>query len=110
MIILIAEDTAEVRRMYVRRFKLLGHEVLEAKNGEEAWQILRTTEKVDLLVTDKDMPVMGGLELCLNIKESGIKIKIVMVSGREKPENLPEDVVFLYKPAMPKEILEAVKV
>ena len=46
----------------------------------EAWDII-TTQKIDCLVTDIDMPVMNGIELIRKMKENNYDIKTIMVSG-----------------------------
>ena len=45
----------------------LGHEVLEAGDGEEAWAILQA-EPVRVVVSDWVMPKLDGLELCQRIR------------------------------------------
>jgi CheY-like chemotaxis protein len=60
-VILVVEDNDDVRDLYVGelapRFV-----VLEAWNGAEALEILRS-RSVDLVITDVHMPVMNGVEL-----------------------------------------------
>ena len=41
----------------------LGHEVVEAVDGAEAWKML-AQEPVRVVVSDWSMPTMDGLELC----------------------------------------------
>lgn len=50
-----------------RALKRLGHEVIEAKNGREAWDVLER-EPVRLVVSDWVMPETDGLELCRRIR------------------------------------------
>jgi signal transduction histidine kinase/ActR/RegA family two-component response regulator len=57
---LVVEDEAVNRLALARGLRKLGHEVLEACNGEEALRQL-ALERVDVVVMDVQMPVMDGL-------------------------------------------------
>ena len=57
---LVVEDEAINRLALARGLRKLGHEVVEANNGEEALRQL-ALEKVDVVVMDVQMPVMDGL-------------------------------------------------
>ncbi|MBI4914949.1 MAG: GAF domain-containing protein [Acidobacteria bacterium] len=62
--ILVVEDEAEVRRIVLEVLAGLGYRVLEASDGVEALEQLRSgTARVDLVITDVIMPRMGGREL-----------------------------------------------
>ena len=55
--------------MVIRQALLrLGHEVLEARDGREAWKILQR-EPVRVIVSDWQMPEADGLELCRRIRK-----------------------------------------
>jgi len=60
--ILVCEDEAVNRRALSRMLRRMGHEVLLAEDGERALEVL-AAERVDLLITDIEMPVMRGDEL-----------------------------------------------
>lgn len=53
-----------------------------AYNGQHAWEILQS-QKVDLVISDLKMPVMGGMELCQMIREMYDDIIIVFLSAYE---------------------------
>ena len=55
-------------------------EILEASNGKQALQILRT-QTIDLLLTDIKMPHMNGLELSRRAKEENEQLRVVIFSG-----------------------------
>ena len=62
--ILLVDDEPEVRRLLERMLGHLGYRVLPAQNGPEALTVLaQHPEPVHLLVTDLQMPGMGGREL-----------------------------------------------
>lgn len=67
--ILIAEDSKFFRRQVANFLKSSAYEVLEAEDGVDAWNVLqKEQDKVDLLVTDIEMPNMTGFELCEKIR------------------------------------------
>jgi len=57
--ILVVEDDAPLRQYVVSELERLGYRVLQAPNGMEALQIIRSDETIDLLFTDVVMP--GGI-------------------------------------------------
>jgi sigma-B regulation protein RsbU (phosphoserine phosphatase) len=67
MKVLAVEDDAVARAVLRQALRRLGHEVLEAGDGEEAWTILQN-EPVRVIVSDWVMPTLDGLELCQRIR------------------------------------------
>jgi sigma-B regulation protein RsbU (phosphoserine phosphatase) len=63
MQILVAEDDGVSRVVLSTKLKELGHEVLEARDGSEAWA-RHQEEHNRLIITDWMMPGMDGGELC----------------------------------------------
>jgi len=68
--ILLSEDTEDLRQYIMKILTNLGHEVIAARNGLEAWRILNKEKDIDILVSDIMMPEMDGYELLGNIRES----------------------------------------
>src|SRR5690554_4379856 len=52
----------------------------EAKNGQQAWELLKNNE-YDLLITDIKMPVMNGLELLEKLREEDNHIICILLTG-----------------------------
>lgn len=69
MKILLAEDDPITRLVYSRALAHCGYEVVVAENGEEAWGLLHS-EPIQILISDWEMPVINGLELCRKLKSS----------------------------------------
>ena len=69
MKILAVEDDAVSRTVLRQALRQLGHEVVEASDGEKAWKLL-ATESVRVVVSDWTMPRMDGLELCRRIRQA----------------------------------------
>jgi two-component system, response regulator YesN len=53
---------------------------LTARNGEEALRIV-ASERIDLILTDVEMPVMDGCELVARVKEQYPTMRIVVMTG-----------------------------
>jgi len=66
--ILLAEDNPTNRILALRILEKRGHKVLVAENGKEAVDLLEQHE-VDLVLMDVQMPVMGGFEATVAIRE-----------------------------------------
>jgi sigma-B regulation protein RsbU (phosphoserine phosphatase) len=67
--ILIADDSRVSRSVLTRTLNKLGHQVLVAVNGTEAWAAFQK-EPVSLLISDWLMPEMNGVELCRAIRKN----------------------------------------
>lgn len=67
MNILAVEDDILARKIICRSLRRLGHEVIEAADGEEAWTHLQAGN-VRVVVCDWMMPRLDGLELCRRIR------------------------------------------
>jgi DNA-binding response OmpR family regulator len=66
--ILIVEDEASLRKMFVEKMRHEGLEVIEAKDGKEGLA-LALKEHPDLISLDLNMPVMDGLTMLKNLRE-----------------------------------------
>jgi sigma-B regulation protein RsbU (phosphoserine phosphatase) len=65
--ILAVEDDILARKIICRSLRRLGHEVIEAADGEEAWALLQA-DGIRVVVCDWMMPRLDGLELCRRIR------------------------------------------
>ena len=70
MKILVIEDDAVARAVLRQALLRLGHDVVEAGDGEAAWKILQS-EPVRVIVSDWLMPGMDGLEFCRRLRARG---------------------------------------
>ena len=68
MKILIAEDEPVDREILIQALRQLGHEVIVAENGREAWDIFQEREDTQVVISDWLMPNLDGLELCRRIR------------------------------------------
>lgn len=67
--ILVAEDSASIRKFITLALKLRGYQVITAVDGMEAMEKL-PNEDIDLLITDLNMPNIDGYKLISNIRNS----------------------------------------
>ena len=89
--ILIVEDEIQILDLLLIIFELEGYEVLSAKNGSEALRISRELNP-DLLVLDKRLPDMDGVDVCSLLKsdEKTSHQKILMLSGLSQDYDIKE--------------------
>ena len=83
MKILDVDDSSTMRRIIKNTLQRLGYEdILEAEHGVQAWEILDSTQNVQVLITDWNMPEMNGLELVKKVRsdERYKDIPIIMVT------------------------------
>src|SRR5438105_12302276 len=65
--ILVVDDEPQIRRVLRSTLTTQGYVITEAKTGEEALESLRK-ERPDLVLLDMNMPGMGGVETCREIR------------------------------------------
>jgi CheY-like chemotaxis protein len=88
--VLVVEDDEDVRDLLHTLLGILGHEVREATNGEEALQILRDGWRPDLIVLDLMMPVMNGWAFRAEQRriEGAGDIPVIVLSARRADGDL----------------------
>jgi two-component system, cell cycle sensor histidine kinase and response regulator CckA len=112
--VLIAEDEDAVRALTTRILRKRGYHVLEAKHGVEALDIARTHEgRIDLLLTDVVMPMLGGRELGEMLMRARPDVKVLFMSGYTGDallqRGLLEGSKFLEKPFTPNSLAAKVR-
>jgi PAS domain S-box-containing protein len=90
--ILLIDDEEMVLEAGLRMLRILGYEVLLAKNGKEAIEIFRENAGVvSLVILDMIMPKMSGAETYEKLKEIRKDVKVLISSGYSM-NGLPERV------------------
>ena len=69
--ILVADDVEENREILILILERKGHEVVPAVNGEEALNIIKERDDLDVVLLDIRMPVMDGLQALRAIRALG---------------------------------------
>src|ERR1700678_3247087 len=86
MRILIAEDDDASRMVLEAAVRQLGYVSVAARDGAEAWRLFQDA-KIDVVISDKLMPGMDGIELCKHIRSlpgSGYPYFIFLTSFSDK--------------------------
>ena len=81
--LLVADDSETVLLMLQRRLEMEGYEVVTASDGFEALERLNTAAsgQPDVILLDAMMPNMSGIEVLEQLRESGSKIPVLMISA-----------------------------
>jgi signal transduction histidine kinase len=80
--VLLVEDEPVVRELAVATLREKGYTVVEAVNGEEGLRLARQHDgKIDLVLADVVMPVMGGKEMADALRTSHPDTKVLFTSG-----------------------------
>jgi len=102
--VLLVEDEPAVRELAAFTLREKGYTVLEAVNGEEGLRTARQHDgKIDLVLTDVIMPVMGGKEMADALHASHPDTKVLFTTGYTEDAIghhgvLRPGIVFLQKP------------
>jgi len=89
---MVVDDFSTMRRIVRKILKdLQFQEIIEAENGAEAFELLKTN-KVDLIVSDWNMPTMTGLELLKRVRaDDRFKgLPFLLVTAEAQKENIIE--------------------
>jgi two-component system cell cycle sensor histidine kinase/response regulator CckA len=112
--ILVVEDEDPVRVIVSRTLQYEGYEVLGARDGKEALDILEEVGgAVSLVLTDIVMPNMGGGQLARELKRRYRDLPLIWMSGHPRETELHNsevgpDQIFLHKPVAPGVLLDVV--
>lgn len=78
--ILVVDDEAALRDPLAAFLSKQGHNVVTAADGYEALARIQQ-EKIDLILTDLLMPNMTGVELIAAVRERGLSLPIIAMTG-----------------------------
>lgn len=111
--VLLVEDEDPVRLFGARALRSKGYKVIEARTGEAALELLRTTT-FDLLIRDMVMPKVGGAEVIKAARAADPSLPVICISGytqesiAREVESI-ENMHFLAKPFSLKQLAGTVK-
>ncbi len=111
--VLLVDDEPMVRRVLARALEQAGYRVDTRKNGQEALESIRGGEP-DAMITDIEMPVMTGRELCEQIHQDFpdrrfpifVATSLTSVEHRDWSDAIP-NLSFLEKPVSARKLLRA---
>ncbi|MEO2209485.1 response regulator transcription factor [Paenibacillus amylolyticus] len=110
--VLVVDDEPDIRDVIHVYLRNEGYQVIEATNGEEALNIIKTTS-VQLVILDVMMPIMDGIKACFKIREIS-STPIIMLSAKEEDIDKITGLTtgaddYMVKPFNPLELLARVK-
>lgn len=80
-VILIVDDDEDLRETIAMEFELFGFDVRQAENGKIAFEKVENSKDVNLIISDIRMPGGNGIELLKRVQNSGLPIKVILISG-----------------------------
>lgn len=110
--ILIADDDPRIRMIFRMKIQAAGYEIIEAENGDMAWELLNE-KKPDGLVMDMKMPGLHGLEILAKMIQKPDKIPVCICSAYDQLKdeyvikNYPT-LKYFVKPVDAQELVKAV--
>jgi two-component system, chemotaxis family, chemotaxis protein CheY len=114
--ILIAEDSPTMRSLLVSTIETLGaYEIVEAASGFEALRLL-PRERVDLIITDINMPDINGLELISYVRNNPnyLDVPLFIISTESSEKDMEKGLAlganeYLVKPFNPVKLQELIR-
>ncbi|HPF17826.1 MAG TPA: response regulator [Thermotogota bacterium] len=117
--VLIVDDSATVR-VAVKMALKKDYEVIDAKNGKDALDVIERFytggNRLNLIITDINMPIMGGLEFIKEVKNNrNARFVPILVLTTESQDNMKMEgkkagaTGWLVKPFKPDQLLEVAK-
>ncbi|MEM6901594.1 MAG: response regulator transcription factor [Pseudomonadota bacterium] len=81
--VLLVDDDNDLREALAEQFELYdGFVVLQAENATQGVKIA-TTERIDIILLDVDMPDMDGREACKLMRSKDVSVPIIMLTGQD---------------------------
>lgn len=112
--ILWTDDEIDLLKPHILFLEGKGYEVLTARSGDEALEIIEANNNVGAILLDENMPGLTGLETLLKIKQKKPGLPVVMITKSEE-EHIMDDAIgskiadYLIKPVNPNQILLSLK-
>lgn len=85
--ILVADDVANIRRLYEYTLEKNGFKVFTAENGEAALDVIEK-QHIDLMILDVMMPKKDGYEVLKTLRESGSNLPVLIITAKDAAEDL----------------------
>lgn len=114
-LIMTVDDSASIRQMVTFTLKQAGYNVVEAVDGKDALAKL-STQKVDMMITDLNMPNLDGIGLIKGVRAGGPNkfIPIVMLTTESQDARKAEGKAagatgWIVKPFKPEQLVAVIK-
>ncbi len=113
--ILVCDDEPHITRAVNMKLTRAGYHVETASDGQSAWEAIER-KKPDLLISDCQMPRLGGIQLCQRIRATPELSDLPIILLTAKSLEFDEEVVHelwvnevVAKPFSPRELLKLVQ-
>ncbi|MBI4804722.1 MAG: response regulator [Desulfovibrio sp.] len=114
--ILIVDDSKTVRNLVAFIMKKEGFKVVTAEDGLDGLEKLYSADKIDLIISDINMPRMDGFTFIKSVREQDayrdMPIVVLSTEGQEKDIQAGLSIganMYMVKPAQPEKMLKNVK-
>jgi len=87
--VLVVDDEPSVRDVLSRFLVERGYEVDAAADGQEALAMIRA-DMPDIVLLDLKMPRLGGIELLQLLREEGVDVAVITISGHADEDTARE--------------------
>ncbi len=108
--VLVAEDDDDILLLVATRLKRDGYDVVTARNGEEALELVRD-RKPDVAVLDIGMPPPDGLEVIRQIRSDGelASMRLILLTAKAQASDIQRGIdagadAYVSKPFSPAEL------
>ena len=81
--VLVTDDDPDLRRVLRKTLDALGFEVSESANGEQAVRAV-AVRQFNAILMDANMPGIGGIEACREIRKNAPRCQILMLTVRDR--------------------------
>ena len=112
MLILVVEDETIIRMGAVQMLEEAGFAVVEARNADEALEVLEVRTDVRAVFTDINMPgTLDGMRLARMVRGRWPPIHLIVTSGLISPnkDDLPPSGRFIRKPYNPAHVVATLR-
>lgn len=90
-VVLIVDDSATLRMSVDMTLKPVGYDVVQAINGQEGLKVLSQMDaegkSPDMIISDINMPVMGGIDFIKEVKKTKFRYLPILVLTTEREES-----------------------
>ena len=114
--ILIVDDSRTIRNLVAFIMKKEGFTVTAAEDGLDGLEKLYAAEKVDLIISDINMPRMDGFTFIKTVREQeayrDLPIVVLSTEGQEKDIQLGISLganLYMVKPAQPEKMVKNIR-
>jgi FixJ family two-component response regulator len=111
--IAVVDDDLSVRRALERLLRASGFDAEVFASGHEFFHFLEV-QTPDCLILDLHMPAMNGLEVQRRLRQTGVRLPVVVITGHDEPQTKAQCLdagaaAYLCKPLNDKALIAAIQ-